>query len=116
MAGAKMKTKTKIKMKIKRDDNVIVIAGRDKGKTGVVKSVMPKENRVIVVGVNMIMRHTKPSQANPQGGRIRLEAPIHASNVALVDPKDKKPTRVGYKTVDNGRKVRVARRSGEIID
>lgn len=110
MAGAKMK------MKIKRDDNVIVIAGKDKGKTGIVKKVMPSENRVIVVGVNMVMRHTKPSQTNPQGGRVRLEAPIHASNVALVDPKDKKPTRVGYKTVDKGRKVRVAKRSGEVID
>ncbi len=105
------------KMKIKKNDNVIVITGKDKGKTGVVKAVFPKENRVLVVGVNMATHHTKPSQADPQGGRKQIEASIHASNVAHVDPKDsKKPTRVGYKTVDNGRKVRVARRSGEVID
>lgn len=113
MAGA---VKMKAKMKIKRDDTVIVIAGKDKGKTGVVRAVLPSENRVVVVGVNMVVRHAKPSQKNPQGGRIRMEAPIHVSNVALADPKDKKPTRVGFKTVDKGRKVRVARRSGEVID
>lgn len=105
-----------MKMKIKKDDNVIVIAGKDKGKTGVVKAVFPKENRVLVVGVNQATRHTKPSQANPQGGRIKVDAPIHVSNVAHVDPKDKKPTRVGYKIVDGDKKVRVAKRSGEVID
>lgn len=111
-----MKITNNRKMKIKKNDSVIVIAGKDKGKTGVVKAVLPSENRVTVVGVNMITRHVKPSQSNPQGGRTRLEAPLHVSNVALVDPKDKKATRVGFKTVDNGRKVRVARRSGEVID
>lgn len=104
------------KMKIKKNDNVIVIAGKDKGKTGIVKSVSPKENRVVVVGVNRVTRHTKPSQTNPQGGRILKEAPIHASNVALIDPKDKKATRVGYKVEKSGAKVRVARRSGEVIE
>jgi large subunit ribosomal protein L24 len=104
-----------VKMKIKKNDNVIVISGKDKGKTGVVKSVYPKESRVVVVGVNMITRHTKPTQTNPQGGRVKVEAPIHVSNVALVDPKEKKPTRVGYKMVKD-RKVRVAKRSGETID
>lgn len=105
-----------IKMKIKKNDNVVVIAGKDKGKTGIVKSVSPKENRVVVVGVNRVTRHTKPSQVNPQGGRILKEAPIHASNVALVDPKDSKATRVGYKVEKDGTKVRVAKRSGEVIE
>lgn len=103
------------KMKIKKNDNVIVIAGKDKGKTGMVKAVMPKENKVIVVGVNMVTRHTKPSQADPQGGRKKVEAPIHASNVAHADPKDGKPTRVGYK-IEKDTKVRVAKRSGEVIE
>lgn len=105
-----------IKMKIKKNDSVVVIAGKDKGKTGIVKSVSPKENRVVVVGVNRVTRHTKPSQANPQGGRILMEAPIHVSNVALVDPKDNKATRVGYKVEKDGNKVRVAKRSGEVIE
>lgn len=104
-----------MKMKIKKNDSVVVLTGKDKGKTGVVKAVFPKENRVLVVGVNMVTRHTKPSQQNPQGGRVKVEAPIHASNVALADPKDKKPTRVGFKVVKD-RKVRVAKRSGEMID
>lgn len=102
------------KMKIKTKDKVIVLAGKDKGKTGEVTSVSPKENRVTVSGVNMIARHTKPSQANPQGGIVRREAPLHASNVALVDPKSNKATRVGYKTV-KGEKTRVARRSGQEV-
>lgn len=105
-----------IKMKIKKNDNVIVIAGKDKGKTGVVKAVMPKENRVVVVGVNRVTRHTKPSQADPQGGRKLIEASIHVSNVALTDPKDNKATRVGYKIEKSGAKVRVAKRSGEVIE
>lgn len=103
------------KMKIKKNDTVVVLTGKDKGKTGMVKSVHPKENRVVVVGVNRVTRHTKPTQADPQGGRKLIEAPIHASNVALVDPKDSKPTRVGYKTV-GGEKVRYAKRSGEVIE
>jgi large subunit ribosomal protein L24 len=103
------------KMKIKKNDNVIVIAGKDKGKTGIVKSVSPKEERVIVVGVNRVTRHTKPSQTDPQGGRKLVEAPIHVSNVALIDPKDNKPTRVGFK-IEKDRKVRVAKRSGDVIE
>lgn len=105
-----------MKLKIKKKDRVIVIAGKDKGKVGEVTSVMPRENRVVVSGVNMIARHTKPSQGNPQGGIVRREAPIHVSNVAHLDPKEKnKPSRVGYKTIKD-EKVRVARRSGEQID
>ncbi|MGE4352028.1 MAG: 50S ribosomal protein L24 [Bdellovibrionales bacterium] len=103
-------------MKIKKNDNVVVIAGKDKGKTGIVKQVLPQENRVVVVGVNRVTRHTKPSQANPQGGRILKEMSIHASNVAIVDPKDSKATRVGIKVEKDGSKVRVAKRSGEVIE
>ena len=104
-----------------RDRDTILLGGfirseKDKGKSGVVKAVYPKESRVVVVGVNMMTRHTKPSQNDPQGGRKKLEAPLHVSNVALVDPKDKKPTRVGYKTTEKGGKVRVAKRSGEVIE
>ena len=103
-----------VKLKIKKKDRVIVLAGKDKGKVGEVTAVFPKESRVVVSGVNMIARHTKPSQANPQGGIIRKEAAIHVSNVAHVDPKDNKATRIGFKTVKD-RKVRVARRSGAEI-
>ena len=103
-----------MKMKIKKKDRVIVITGKDKGKVGEVIAVMPTENRVIVSGVNMMARHTKPSQANPSGGIVRKEAPINASNVAHIDPKENKPTRIGYKIVKD-RKVRTARRSGEVI-
>ena len=104
----------KIKLKIRKDDNVVVLAGRDKGKSGKVLRVFPAENRVLVQGVNMVKRHTKP-RPGQQGGVVEKENTIHASNVALADPKDNKPTRVGFKLVD-GRKVRFARRSGEIID
>jgi large subunit ribosomal protein L24 len=103
------------KLKIKKKDRVIVLAGKDKGKTGEVAAVFPKENRVIVAGVNMVGRHTKPSQANPQGGIIRKEAKIHISNVAHLDPKDNKAVRVGFKMVKD-QKVRFARRSGEVIE
>ncbi|MFY9287291.1 MAG: 50S ribosomal protein L24 [Alphaproteobacteria bacterium] len=103
------------KMKLKKKDRVIVLAGKDKGKIGEITAVMPKENRVVVSGVNMVARHTKPSQANAQGGIVRKEASIHASNVAHLDPKDNKAVRVGFKTVKN-EKVRFARRSGEAID
>jgi large subunit ribosomal protein L24 len=105
-----MATKLKIKMK----DKVIVLAGKDKGKTGEVTAVFPKENRVKVSGVNMLGRHTKPSQGNPQGGIVRSEGTIHVSNIALIDPKTKKPTRVGYKDI-KGVKTRIARRSGEEV-
>jgi large subunit ribosomal protein L24 len=102
------------KLKIRKGDNVVVIAGRDRGKTGEVIRVMPDEGRLLVQGVNMVKRHTAPRPGQP-GGIVEKEASIHVSNVAHVDPKESKPTRVGYKTVD-GRKVRFARRSGEMID
>jgi large subunit ribosomal protein L24 len=103
------------KFKIKKGDEVVVLTGRDKGKTGAVVRMLRDENRAVVEGVNMVKRHTRPSQTQP-GGIIEKEAPIHVSNLALADPKDGKPTRVGYKTLDDGRKVRVAKRSGEVID
>ncbi|HVM78885.1 MAG TPA: 50S ribosomal protein L24 [Stellaceae bacterium] len=103
------------KLKIKKGDKVVVITGRDKGKVGEVKKVLPAENRVIVDGVNMIKRHTRPSAGDP-GGIVEKEASIHVSNVAYVDPKTDKPTRIGYKTLEDGRKVRYAKRSGEVID
>ena len=103
------------KFKIKRGDEVVVRTGKDKGKTGSVRRVLRKEERVIVEGVNMIKRHTRPSQTQP-GGIIEREAPIHISNVALADPRDGEATRVGYRTLEDGRKVRFAKRSGEVID
>ena len=102
--------------RIKKNDTVVVIAGKDKGASGKVVKVLPKESRVVVEGVNMIKRHTKPDMANPQGGVISREAPIHVSNVALRDPKTGKPTRVGFKINDKGMKVRVAKGSGVEID
>jgi large subunit ribosomal protein L24 len=105
--------------RIKKDDTVIVIAGKDKGRSGKVLKVLPKEDRVVVEGVNMAKRHTAPNVANPQGGVIAREASLHISNVALRDPKTGKPTRVGYKFVGEGaqrRKVRVAKGSGVQID
>jgi large subunit ribosomal protein L24 len=101
--------------KIKKGDNVVVLAGRDKGRRGEVKSVDPKEARAVVAGVNLVKRHTKPTQQN-EGGILTKEAPIHLSNLAVADPKDGKPTRVGFKILDDGRKVRVAKRSGDLID
>jgi len=105
-----------MKVKIKKNDNVIVIAGKDKGKTGVVKQVLPKKNRAIVVGVNRVTRHTKPSQEDPNGGRKMVESSIHISNIALIDPKDNKATRVAIKVAKDGAKVRVAKRSGQEIE
>jgi large subunit ribosomal protein L24 len=103
-------------MKVRKGDDVIVLSGRDKGKKGSVLRVLREENRVVVQGVNVIKRHTRPSAASP-GGIVEREAPIHASNVAHVDPADGKPTRVGFKFLDDGnRKVRFAKRSGEVID
>jgi large subunit ribosomal protein L24 len=103
------------KLKIKKGDHVVVITGKDKGKKGEVLKVLREENRAIVKGVAMIRRHQRqtPSQ---EGGIIAKEAAIHISNLALEDPKDGKPTRVGYKFLKDGRKVRFARRSGEVID
>ena len=102
--------------RIKKGDKVIVLTGKDKGRTGEVTKSFPDENRVIVSGINVVARHTRASQADPQGGIKRKEAPIHVSNVAHVDPKDGKATRIGFKTDDKGRKVRFAKRSGETID
>jgi len=104
------------RMHVKKNDTVIVISGKDKGKKGRVLAAFPRENRVLVEGVNMIKRHTRPNPKNPQGGIIEREAPIHASNVMLVDPKTGLPTRIGYKVLENGRKVRIAKRSGAQID
>jgi len=103
------------KLKIKKGDRVIVTAGRDSGKTGEVLKLVPKNNRALVQGVNMIKRHQRASQADP-GGIVEKEASIDISNLAHIDPKDQKPTRVGYKVLEDGRKVRFAKRSGEIID
>jgi len=103
------------KMKIKKGDKVIVIAGRDRGRTGEVLRVAPKESRLFVQGVHMLKRHTR-QKPGETGGIIEKEGPIHISNVAHVDPKDGKATRVGFKVVDGDRKVRFAKRSGEIID
>lgn len=102
--------------KIKKGDKVIVLVGRDKGREGEVLKVMPSENRAIVAGVNVVKRHTKPTQADPQGGIKTKEAPINLSNLAILDPKDNTPTRVGFKTLKDGKKVRVAKKSGEVID
>lgn len=103
------------KVKIKKGDRVVVLAGKDKGKKGEVLKVLPKENRAVVQGVNMIKRHTRPTQTQA-GGIVEREASIHISNLAFVDPKTGEPTRIGYKFLDDNRKVRVARRSGEVID
>ena len=101
--------------KIRKGDKVVVLSGRDKGKTGEVTMSMPKDGKVVVSGVNVATRHRKPSQLNPQGGLERKEAPLHISNVALADPKDGSPTRVRFEERD-GKKVRVAAKSGELIN
>ncbi len=101
--------------KIKKGDSVVVLSGKDKGQTGTVRTVTPKDSKVVVEGVNITARHRKPSQENPQGGIDRREAPMHISKVALADPKDGKPTRVRFEERD-GKKVRVAAKSGETID
>ena len=106
---------TQPKLKIKKGDRVVVLAGRDKGKRGEVLQVVPSENRALVQGVNVVRRHQKQS-AQQEGGIVSKEAPIHLSNIAIEDPADGTPTRVGYKFMDDGRKVRFAKRSGEAID
>jgi len=103
-------------MKIKRDDTVLIISGNDKGKRGRVLRVYPGQDRLIVEGVRMMKKHTKPTQRDPQGGIVEREAPLHVSNVMLVDPKNDEPTRVGRQRLEEGRRVRVAKRSGEMID
>jgi large subunit ribosomal protein L24 len=101
--------------KIKKGDKVVVLTGRDKGRTGEVVQVMPKEERALVRGVNLVKRHQRQT-ANQEGGIISKEASIHLSNIAVADPKDGQPTRVGFKILDDGRKVRFAKRSGDLID
>ncbi|RFB80856.1 50S ribosomal protein L24 [Methylovirgula sp. 4M-Z18] len=101
--------------KIKKGDKVVVLAGRDKGRSGEVLRVIPAEDRAVVSGVNVVKRHTRPSQTQ-EGGIISKEAAIHLSNLALADPKTGKPTRVGFKTLEDGRKVRFAKTSGDLID
>lgn len=101
--------------KIKRGDRVIVLTGRDKGKSGDVVSVLPAQNRAIVSGLNLVRRHQKQT-AQSQGGILSIEAPIQLSNLALADPSDGKPTRVGFKFLEDGKKVRFAKRSGDVID
>ena len=101
-------------LKIKKGDNVVVLTGRNKGQQGEVVKVMPSENRALVRGVNMVRRHQRQS-AKQEGGIISKEAAIHLSNIALEDPKDGKPTRIGFKILSDGKKVRFAKRSGEVI-
>lgn len=102
-------------MHVKKGDKIQVISGKDKGKQGVILQALPKKNRVIVEGINIVKKHAKPSQANPQGGIVDQEAPIHVSNVMPLDPKSNEPTRVGYK-IENGKKVRIAKKSGQELD
>ena len=101
-------------MNLVKGDTVIVIAGRDKGKTGVIQKVIPEQNRVVVENVNLRKKHRKPTQQNPDGGIVEIYAPIDASNVMLLDPKTKEPTRIGHKIV-KGKKVRYAKKSGTTL-
>ena len=103
------------KLHIKKGDNVFVNAGNDKGKTGKVLSVDPSKDRAIVEGINMVSKHTKPNSKQPQGGIIKQEAPIHISNLNLLDPKSGKPTRIAIKVEEDGKKIRIAKKSGEEI-
>ena len=103
------------KLHIKKNDTVVVLAGEDKGKTGKVLKVLVEKNRALVEGVNMVSKSTKPSAKNPQGGIVKQEAPIHISNLSLIDPKSSKATRVGIKVTEDGKKVRIAKKSGEEI-
>ncbi|WCK56698.1 50S ribosomal protein L24 [Aneurinibacillus sp. Ricciae_BoGa-3] len=102
-------------MHVKTGDDVVVISGKDKGKKGRILAAYPKTGRVLVEGVNMVKKHTRPNAANPQGGIVTQEGAIHSSNVMIVDPKTGEPTRIGHKIVD-GKKVRIAKKSGEALD
>ena len=104
------------KLHVKTGDTVVVITGKDKGKKGRVLAAFPKENRVLVEGVNLVKKHSKPNPSNPQGGIVTKEAAIHVSNVMIADPKSGNPSRIGYKTLENGNKVRYAKKSGEVIE
>ena len=101
--------------KIRKGDTVQVLAGKDKGRKGEVLSVLPTENRAVVQGVNMVKRHSKPQGMNQPGGIVEKEASIHLSNLMPIDPKTDKPTRVGFRVLDDGKKVRVAKASGEVL-
>ena len=103
------------KLHIKKGDTVYVNVGEDKGKTGRVLKVLISKNRAVVEGINMVTKATKPNAKNPQGGLVKMEAPIHVSNLQLLDPKSGKPTRVGYKVNEDGKKVRISKKSGEEI-
>ena len=103
------------KLLIKKDDTVIVLTGEDKGKTGKVLKVLVEKNRAIVEGINIVSKSAKPSAKNPQGGIVKQEAPVHISNLSLIDPKSGKPTRISVKKTDDGKKVRIAKKSGEEI-
>jgi len=113
--STKAKAPIKAKFKVKKGDKVIVTTGRDKGKTGEILKVLTDDRKVLVQGVNILKKHKKASQAGP-GGIEEIEAPIQISNIAVVDPKTNKPTRVGYKTLKDGTKVRFAKGSGEVIE
>lgn len=102
------------KFKVKKGDEVIVTAGKEKGKKGKIVKIITSESRVIVGGLNMVKKHTKPSRTGA-GGMVEKEAPLHVSNVSLLDPKSGKPTRAGYKIKEDGTKVRIARKSGEVV-
>lgn len=104
------------KLHVKKGDNVKIISGKDKGKEGKILEAYPNKSRVLVEGVNMVKKHAKPSQINPQGGILNQEAPVHVSNVMVIDPSTNEPTRIGFKTDENGKKVRIAKKSGEALD
>ena len=103
------------KIYIRKNDTVIVLTGEDKGKTGKVLKVLVEKNRAIVEGINIVSKSAKPSAKNPQGGIVKQEAPVHISNLSLIDPKSGKPTRISVKKTDDGKKVRIAKKSGEEI-
>lgn len=104
------------KWKVKKGDKVCILAGKDKGKTGTILKVFREERRVLVEGLNVVVRHVRPNAAYPEGGRVQKEAPLHVSNVAHLDPGSGKPTRVGFRLLEDGKKVRYAKRSGDLID
>jgi len=106
----------KAKLHVKKGDQVIVVSGKDKGKKGRILFAYPSDQRVLIEGVNIVKRHTRPNPTNPQGGIIEKEAPIHVSNVMIVDPKTGEPTRIGKKILADGTKVRYAKKSGEVLD
>ena len=103
------------KFKLKKGDEVVVLTGKDRGKKGRIVQMLRAESRALVEGVNMVRRHTRPTQTQA-GGIVEKEAPVHLSNLAIADPKDGSPSRVGYKTLEDGRKVRFSKKSGEVID